>query len=99
MFYTPEIRLDCPDERKKEIVEQIVRRFMEYRDNGKSPHRVLELNTTDGVRVVFDKGWGLVRTSNTQPIVVMRVEAEDETSLNKYKTFMENEFKQAMGVN
>lgn len=94
--YTPEIRIDCPEDRKRDVVERIVAQFREYKDNGKSPYRIKDLNTTDGVRVVFEKGWGLVRTSNTQPVVVMRVEAEDEVSLKNYRTFLEKEFKEAM---
>jgi phosphomannomutase/phosphoglucomutase len=96
MFYTPEIRLDCPEDKKKEIVESIVTRFMDYRENGGSPYRIKDLNTIDGVRVVFDKGWGLIRSSNTQPVIVMRVEAEDEESLNDYRAFLEREFNKAM---
>lgn len=96
MFYTPEIRLDCPEDKKKEIVESIVTRFMDYRENGGSPYRIKDLSTIDGVRVVFDKGWGLIRSSNTQPVIVMRVEAEDEESLNDYREFLEKELKEKM---
>jgi phosphomannomutase/phosphoglucomutase len=98
MFYTPEIRLDCPEDKKKEIVESIVTRFMDYRENGSSPYRIKDLNTIDGVRIIFDKGWGLIRASNTQPVIVMRVEAEDKESLNDYKIFLEKEFKEAMEI-
>lgn len=66
MFYTPEIRIECPEDKKKEIVERIVERFMKYMEKEDMPYKILELNTTDGIRVVFEKGWGLVRTSNTQ---------------------------------
>lgn len=98
MFYTPEIRIDCPENLKKNIVERIVLRFMEYKKNGGSPYNIRELNTIDGVRITFEKGWGLIRASNTQPVVVMRVEAGDEESLNEYKAFIEKEFKDAMGA-
>lgn len=98
MHYTPEIRIDCPEDKKKEIVESIVTRFMDYRENGGSLYSIKDLNTIDGVRVVFDKGWGLIRSSNTQPVIVMRVEAEDKESLNDYKKFLEKEFKEAMEV-
>ena len=50
----------------------------------------------DGVRVVFEKGWGLVRSSNTQPVIVMRFEAEDQQSLTLYRTFLEGELLKAM---
>ena len=53
------------------------------------------MDTTDGVRVIFEDGWGLVRTSNTQPVVVMRVEAKNEASLEKYRRFLDEEFRKA----
>lgn len=96
MFYTPEIRIDCPDERKNDIVRGIVSRFIQYRDRGGAPYIIKELNTIDGVRVMFDKGWGLIRMSNTQPVIVMRVEAEDERTLTNYKTFLETELANSM---
>lgn len=96
MSYTPEIRIDCPDSKKKDVVERVVSKFMKYRENGNAPYHIGDLTTIDGIRVVFDKGWGLIRASNTQPVVVMRVEAEDERSLNDYKMFLESEFKDAM---
>ncbi len=96
MHSTPEIRLDCPDSKKKTVVQKVVERFRSYSTDGGSPHRVLEIYDTDGVRAVFEKGWALLRSSNTQPVVVMRVEAEDKESLSQYKEFMESEFLKAM---
>jgi phosphomannomutase/phosphoglucomutase len=95
MSSTPEIRIDCPDDRKKGVVGEVVERFLEYRKNGKSAKRILDLNTIDGVRVLFEKGWVLVRSSNTQPVIVMRAEAEDEESLFAYRNFMEEEIRRA----
>jgi phosphomannomutase/phosphoglucomutase len=63
-------------------------------DNGPLP--IKKIYDIDGVRVVFEKGWGLVRSSNTQPVIVMRFEAEDEESLNKYRSFLEKELEEAM---
>jgi len=94
MFFTPEIRMDCPEDLKKKVVEGVVKRFLQYREKGGSPYPIRDVNTIDGVRVVFDKGWGLVRMSNTQPVMVMRFEAEDEESLQSYRKFMEQEIKQ-----
>lgn len=96
MFHTPEIRIDCPDEKKNDIVKGIVSRFIQYRDTGGAPYVIKDLNTIDGVRVMFDKGWGLIRMSNTQPVIVMRVEAEDAKSLSNYKTFLETELANSM---
>jgi phosphomannomutase/phosphoglucomutase len=62
---TPELRIDVPEELKFDIVERAVRHFRERYD-------VLEV---DGVRVLFGDGWGLIRASNTQPIIVARYEA------------------------
>lgn len=96
LYYTPEIRVDCPDDKKRATVEKIVDRIIAYKKNDASPCRIVDLDTTDGVRIVFENGWGLVRTSNTQPIVVMRVEAESEESLEKYRAFLADEFDKAI---
>ena len=98
MFYTPEIRIDCPDEIKKKVVDSVVERMKGYQGNGGAPLSIVGLSDIDGVRIVFEKGWGLIRSSNTQPVVVMRVEAVDEVSLNSYRSFLEREFQQAMEV-
>ena len=62
---TPEIRVDCPDERKFAIVDDAVRHF-------RASHEVVDV---DGARVLFGDGWGLIRASNTQPVLVTRYEA------------------------
>jgi len=76
---TPEIRVDCPDEAKFQIVKSVADQF-------KSTHRVIDV---DGVRVLFDRGWGLLRASNTQPVLVMRFEATDEALLQSYRSQVE----------
>ncbi len=96
MFSTPEIRLDCPETKKKAVVQRVLERFRAHHKNGDSPYPVLEIQDIDGVRAVFERGWALLRSSNTQPVVVMRVEAEDEESLSGYRRFMEDEFLKAM---
>jgi phosphomannomutase/phosphoglucomutase len=80
--FTPEIRVDCPDEVKFKLAEQARDRF---RDLG------YDLVDVDGVRVRFDKGWGLIRASNTQPALVMRFEAADAASLASYRRVVETE--------
>jgi phosphomannomutase/phosphoglucomutase len=62
---TPEIRVDVPEERKFDIVADAVRHFGARR----------EVVDVDGARVLFGDGWGLIRASNTQPVLVMRFEA------------------------
>jgi phosphomannomutase/phosphoglucomutase len=62
---TPEIRVDCPDERKFDVVAAATKHFTAL-------HDVIDV---DGVRVLYGDGWGLIRASNTQPILVVRFEA------------------------
>ena len=78
-FSTPEIRIDCPDDRKFGIVEEAQKYFG-------SKYKVI---TVDGVRVLFGDGWGLIRASNTQPVLVMRFEARSEQHLEKIQSEME----------
>jgi phosphomannomutase/phosphoglucomutase len=68
---TPELRLDCTDERKFAIVDAV-------REHFRSGHEVIAV---DGVRVQFGDGWGLIRASNTQPVLVVRFEARDRARL------------------
>jgi phosphomannomutase/phosphoglucomutase len=69
---TPEIRVPCEDERKFDVVRAVAERF-------KPTNEVIDV---DGARVIFEKGWGLLRASNTQPVLVMRFEADDRESLD-----------------
>jgi phosphomannomutase/phosphoglucomutase len=85
-FNTPEIRFDCPDNIKFKVVEKAKEVFVRGNDLTQKPKEVI---TVDGVRAIFDKGWGLVRASNTQPVLVMRFEASDQVSLDAIKTMME----------
>ena len=78
-FVTPELRVDCPDELKFDIVERAARHFA-------ATHRV---STLDGVRIAFPDGWGLLRASNTQPVLVLRFEATNEASLAAYRAEVE----------
>ena len=76
---TPEIRVDCPDDRKFGIVEEAKRHFGSR----------YEVITVDGVRVLYGDGWGLLRASNTQPVLVMRFEARTRVQLEKIQTEMQ----------
>jgi len=83
---TPEIRVDCPDEIKFEVVEKV-------RDELRKDHPIIDV---DGVRVQFGDGWGLVRASNTQPALVLRFEALTEKRLSKIKKQVEEKVKSAV---
>ena len=77
---TPELRIDVTEETKFAIVEAAQEHFRETRD-------VIEV---DGARVMFDGGWGLLRASNTQPIIVARYEAETEKQLSAIRGEIES---------
>lgn len=98
MHNTPEIRIDCPENQKKLIVERLIKRCKDYSLYGNGPFPIKRIYDIDGARVVFEKGWGLVRSSNTQPVIVMRFEAEDEESLNDYRSFLEEELKKELVI-
>jgi phosphomannomutase/phosphoglucomutase len=74
-FATPELRVDCPDDLKFDITARAVEHF-----RARYP-----VNTIDGVRMTFPKGWGLIRSSNTQPILVLRFEATEPAALAAYQ--------------
>ncbi len=76
---TPEIRVDVPEERKFGIVDAAVAHF-------RAIHDVVDV---DGVRVLFGDGWGLIRASNTQPVLVMRFEANSTERMDAIRDEME----------
>lgn len=76
---TPEIRFDCPDELKFEVVRRAGETL-------RARHKTVDV---DGVRVLFGQGWGLVRASNTQPVLVMRFEAASDELLRQYRSEVE----------
>ena len=75
---TPEIRFDCPDEIKFVIAEKAQQAFNEYPSI-----------TIDGIRIQFDDGWALIRASNTQPVLVLRFEAQSEKRLTEIRKLVE----------
>jgi phosphomannomutase/phosphoglucomutase len=82
---TPELRVDCADDKKFKVVEKVAAMV-------RRQHEVVDV---DGVRVPFEEGWGLVRASNTQPVLVMRFEASSQELLDKYQTYLEGVVEQA----
>jgi phosphomannomutase/phosphoglucomutase len=80
MVTTPEIRVDTLDEVKFDIVSRVL-------DHFRTTHRVVDV---DGARVLFGDGWGLVRASNTQPVLVMRFEAKTPEQLEDYRSRVED---------
>jgi len=79
LFVTPELRIDCPDDRKFAVVER-VKAYFQTRQ---------EVIDVDGVRMLFPHGWGLVRASNTQPVLVLRFEATTPELRDAYRQEVE----------
>jgi phosphomannomutase/phosphoglucomutase len=83
---TPEIRVDCPDEIKFQVVERVKEELQ----------KIYPVIDVDGVRVQFGDGWGLVRASNTQPVLVLRFEAPTEKRLAEIKKWVEDKVQAAI---
>lgn len=89
-YATPEIRVETEsDEIKFEIAQKAKKYFSENYD-------VIDV---DGVRILFDDGWGLVRASNTQPVLVLRFEARSQERLNELKSLVINKLKEFGNIN
>jgi phosphomannomutase/phosphoglucomutase len=82
---TPEIRFGCPDEIKFDVAARVAAEL-------RARHKTVDV---DGVRVIFAHGWGLVRASNTQPVLVMRFEATSPELLAEYRGEVEEVVAQA----
>jgi phosphomannomutase/phosphoglucomutase len=84
-FSTPEIRLECKDDPTKfKIAEQAAAYF-------KSHYDCIDV---DGVRIKFGDGWGLVRASNTQPVIVTRFEAKTAERLDEIRDLVLNKLRE-----
>jgi len=82
LFSTDEINIDTTDEKKFQIIDELKKNL--YEPPADFPH-IKDIITVDGVRVVFEDGWGLVRASNTTPKLVTRFEAKDEITAMLYQ--------------
>ncbi len=80
LYNTPEIRVDCPDDVKFAVVKRAVEEFRKRN----------EVIDVDGARVKFDGGWGLVRASNTGPVLVLRFEASSPERLQEIRAEVES---------
>jgi phosphomannomutase/phosphoglucomutase len=85
---TPEIRVDCPDDLKFTVVQRVKERF-------RKTHEIIDV---DGVRMLFPEGWGLVRASNTQPVLVLRFEASTPELLSAYQKETEAAVQEAVAL-
>jgi phosphomannomutase/phosphoglucomutase len=85
-YTTPEIRVDCPDEKKFPLIEAV-------RDIFRKKYDVIDI---DGARILMPGGWGLVRASNTQPVLVLRFEADSPQRLEAIRSEVEAEVKKRL---
>jgi len=85
-FNTPELRVECPESRKFSVVDEIAEVFS----------KTNEVITIDGARIIFENGWGLVRASNTQAILVLRFEADSAEALAEIRTTVESKLKEIL---
>jgi phosphomannomutase/phosphoglucomutase len=79
-YSTPEIRVPCPDDRKFQVVRDVTEYFRQRYD-------IIDI---DGARILLEDGWGLVRASNTQPVLVLRFEALSQTRLSEIQSMVES---------
>ena len=83
VYVSPEIRIDCNESEKFALVDQFLAKYKE-----KFPSladKIQNVIKIDGIRVEFPDGWGLVRASNTQSVLVMRFEALTKEALEEYE--------------
>ncbi len=91
---TPEIRVDCSDDQKFQLVAAVTQRLQKIaaiQDCNTADLPIRELITIDGIRVRFDHGWGLIRASNTQPALVLRFEATSQVQLSQIREYLESQ--------
>jgi phosphomannomutase/phosphoglucomutase len=84
-FVTPEIRVQCDDDKKFKVVEIVKSQF-------RQKYEVIDV---DGARILFPNGWGLVRASNTQDVLVMRFEADTQANLDSIRSQVEDQVQRA----
>ncbi len=89
LFNTPEIRVDCPDDIKFKLVEKVRDSFIK---------EGYDVNDIDGMRINFDEGWGLLRPSNTQPVLVLRFEATSKEKLDEYKKLIDDRINEILST-
>ncbi|MBI5827059.1 MAG: phosphomannomutase/phosphoglucomutase [Deltaproteobacteria bacterium] len=89
---TPEIRVDCPDKLKFGVIEKLCGAI----GKGTNGFKVRDIIKIDGLRMNFDGGWALVRASNTQPVLVLRFEADSKALLDRSIDFVKTRLDKAL---
>lgn len=89
VYSSPEFRLPCPEDKKALVISKLVDRLSS---------QGYKLSTIDGVRVDADFGWGIVRPSNTEPVLALRFEGKDEASLKRIESIFAPTIAEVLGV-
>jgi phosphomannomutase/phosphoglucomutase len=93
VYNTPEIRIYTSDEVKFKVVDGVKEKLSQLPE-------IKQLIDIDGVRAVFDHGWGLVRASNTQPVIVLRFEADSQEELSRIEQKIKSSLEEVLaGLN
>ncbi|MEE2975663.1 MAG: phosphomannomutase/phosphoglucomutase [Thermodesulfobacteriota bacterium] len=92
MYSTPEIRIDFPEHEKFEVINKLIEVIKEENDNS------FDLITVDGIRLENSKGWALVRASNTQPALTIRLEADSEPNLKELVAYVSEKLKSVTSI-
>jgi phosphomannomutase/phosphoglucomutase len=91
LYSTDEIKVETTDQAKFAIIDAL-KKILDAR---KTELGIRDIVTIDGVRVIFDDGWGLVRASNTTPILVTRFEAVSPEALERIRTLLNDLIEEA----
>ena len=86
IYNTDELKVNTTEEKKFKIIDELKK----YLNENKEKLNIKEIVDVDGVRVIFEKGWGLIRASNTTPVLVTRFEAKTQEALEEIKTKLQN---------
>jgi phosphomannomutase/phosphoglucomutase len=93
VYNTDEIKIETTEDKKFDIIKKLKEKL----NIDKEKLNIKSIIDVDGVRVIFEDGWGLVRASNTTPVIVTRFEAKNKTSLNNIQKILTNILKEIKG--
>jgi len=91
-YTPPEIRIDCPDDKKFGVIENLSKVIQS------SDINIKDIIKIDGLRIIFDNGWALIRASNTQPVLVLRFESTTEKDLKDIRSVVEEKLSRAISA-
>jgi len=94
MYTSREVRFPCPNEIKPKVLENLKARFEE--NPNIFGEKIKDTITLDGLRIVFNSGFALIRASNTEPVFTLRFEAGTQENLDKYRDTMLKELEKSI---